>query len=48
MWRDYYILVKFIEVAVYKLFCFHIYRPVLTRERKVTINSTVWDGIQWT
>ena len=30
----------------YKLFYFHIiYRPVLTRERKVT--STVWEGIQW-
>ena len=41
-WRDYYILVTFVEVAVYKLFCFHIYQPVLTRERKV--NSTVWDG----
>ena len=45
-WRDYYILATFFEVAVYKLFCFHIYRPVLTRERK--ISSTVWDGIQWT
>ena len=36
----------FFEDGVYKLFCFHIYRPVLTRERKVT--STVWVSIQWT
>ena len=44
-WRNFYVLVAFSWDGFYKLFCFHIYRPVLTRERKVT--NTVWDGIQW-
>ena len=33
-WRYYYILVTSFEDGVYKLLCFHMYRPVLTRERK--------------
>ena len=41
----YYILVTVSGGGFYKSFWFHIYRPVLTREEKVT--STVWDGIQW-
>ena len=33
-WTDYYILATSFEDSVHKLFCFHMYRPVQSRERE--------------